>query len=676
MFRKIKHSLGLRGVVFFCSWLFVIFAIITWMNVFYQNWTLEETERRSAKKTAELIATAMSYPMLNGDQDVIQKQFDAYKFLEGLEVAYLTDSKGLIRRSTDKSIIGKMTLAPHLKEGLEGKEFHGVESRKRSGNMVYAEIIPVKNEKKCYPCHGSKEQILGLIRIGLKWQPVIDSLKTTTKRNVLLSLLGLTMMIFLTIYFVFSIVVKPIKKLEVGVRKVSEGDLESKIQTGSQDEIGQLTGLFNKMTLDLKRLMDTEQERSEELSSMNITLQTEITERRRAELAMLDSNRRLTDMINFLPDPTFVIDIGGKVIAWNRALEEMTGIKAEEIMGKGDYVYTIPFYGQVRPILIDAAIHSEFLLEARYNTISKEGDTLMGEAFAPALNNGKGAYLWAKAVPLYDVKGKIVGAIESVRDITERKINEEKLEKAYNELKQVQAQLIQSAKMASIGTLAGGVAHEINNPLTGVLNNVQLIKMLAKEKSSFNLADFEELLNTIEESAHRCIKITRSLLDFSHASKGDFNPVRINDVVEKVLTFVGHDMSLENIKLEQFLEPDLPAVMGDHQLLQQVFLDIVSNARWAIRKKSGKDGGNITIKTWFDRQEKGINITISDNGIGIAKENQEKLFEPFFTTKDVGEGTGLGMAITYSIVKVHRGRISIESDQGQGATFKIFLPVA
>jgi signal transduction histidine kinase len=134
-------------------------------------------------------------------------------------------------------------------------------------------------------------------------------------------------------------------------------------------------------------------------------------------------------------------------------------------------------------------------------------------------------------------------------------------------------------------------------------------------------------------------------------------------------------MSLENIILERNLEPGLPLVNGDHQLLQQVVLDILSNARWSVKKKSGKTGGKITIKTESVPQEKGVNIFISDTGMGMTKEDQDKIFEPFFTTKEVGEGTGLGMAIAYSIIKVHQGKIEVKSKKGEGATFKIFLPV-
>ncbi len=260
------------------------------------------------------------------------------------------------------------------------------------------------------------------------------------------------------------------------------------------------------------------------------------------------------------------------------------------------------------------------------------------------------------------------------KEIAERKSAEEKLQAAYNELKQAQLQLFQASKMASIGTLAGGVAHEINNPLTGVLNNVQLIKMLAQGKDTFNLADFRELLDVIEDSANRCIKITRSLLDFAHASKGEYASLTINEVVEKVLVFIGHDLGLEHIIIDKQLGLALPLVKGDPQLLQQVIMDLLSNARWAIKKKHGKEGGMITVRSRNNIEEKGINLVISDNGIGILPENLAKIFEPFFTTKEAGEGAGLGLAVVYNIIKSHHGKIIVQSESGQGAEFKIFLP--
>ena len=254
-----------------------------------------------------------------------------------------------------------------------------------------------------------------------------------------------------------------------------------------------------------------------------------------------------------------------------------------------------------------------------------------------------------------------------------RLVNEE-LRNAYEKLKTTQAQLVQSSKMASLGQLAGGVAHEINNPLTGVLNNIQLIKMELAGKKDFKFDDFRNILDTIEESALRCTSIIRSLLDFSHSAKEEFAPLSLNDIAEKIIALISHELKLGNIVIERQFQDELPLVLGDSQLLQQAVFDIISNAQWAIRSKSGQ-GGLITIKTEYEPQMSIVSLSVSDSGIGISKENLQKLFEPFFTTKPIGEGTGLGLAIVYSIIKKHSGNIEAASELGQGATLKISLPV-
>ena len=264
---------------------------------------------------------------------------------------------------------------------------------------------------------------------------------------------------------------------------------------------------------------------------------------------------------------------------------------------------------------------------------------------------------------------------ELAKEVTERKKAEEELKSAYEQLKITQTQLTQSAKMASVGVLSGGVAHEINNPLTGVLNNVQLIRMIAEAKSDFSIDDFKELLTVIEESAIRCKRITQSLLDFSRGSKGTFQALSLNEIVEKTVILLEHDLRLQNISIRKDLQIDLPLVLGDFQLLQQVVIDIISNAKWAIQQKPEKEG-IITLRTQYAHEKKSACLSISDTGIGIPEENLEKIFEPFFTTKRVGEGTGLGLSTVYSVINAHQGNIEVESRINQGTTLKISLPVS
>ncbi len=265
--------------------------------------------------------------------------------------------------------------------------------------------------------------------------------------------------------------------------------------------------------------------------------------------------------------------------------------------------------------------------------------------------------------------------ISGVFAAVERRRAEARLQEAFEQLKATQAQLVQSEKMASIGLLAGGVAHEINNPLTGVINNLQLIKLEAAAKSAFSMADFQELLAVIEESAMRCKKIAQSLLDFSRSSREAYQSVSLNEIIEKVVGLVKHEFTLKNIEIELDLDAAVPFVQGEPQLLQQVVLGLMVNARWAIEKKHAAEGGTVRITSGLDTRERQVVLSFSDSGIGIPPQNLNKIFAPFFTTKEVGEGTGLGLALSYSIVKRHGGSITVESSADSGTTFRISLPV-
>jgi len=241
-----------------------------------------------------------------------------------------------------------------------------------------------------------------------------------------------------------------------------------------------------------------------------------------------------------------------------------------------------------------------------------------------------------------------------------------------HELKNTQAQLIQSAKMAAIGLLAGGVAHGINNPLTGVLNNIQLIKLVLQSKKTLSEAELMEFIKVIEESALHCKQVIKALLEFSRIDKGEFAPAMVNEVLEKVIFLVDNEIKLEKIKIIQEFSPNLPLVNMEKNRFQQVALDIINNARWALKQKKG---ARLIIKTYASEDKKYVFIEISDNGCGIEKENLTRIFEPFFTTKDVGEGTGLGLSICYQIIDEHNGTVeALSPGKGKGATFLIKLP--
>ncbi|PIU50530.1 MAG: two-component sensor histidine kinase [Desulfobacterales bacterium CG07_land_8_20_14_0_80_52_14] len=245
--------------------------------------------------------------------------------------------------------------------------------------------------------------------------------------------------------------------------------------------------------------------------------------------------------------------------------------------------------------------------------------------------------------------------INKTRDADERR------ELAFRELEH-------SQKLSSIGRLAAGVAHEINNPLAIINEKAGLMKDLIELTSEFkNREKFLGLTNSIQKSVERCKTITHRLLGFARRMEVQFEVLNVNDVVKEVLGFLEKEYVYRGIDIRLELDENLPQISSDLGQLQQVFLNILSNAIAAVA-----DNGNVTIKTW-DQDPETIGVSIKDNGTGMSEETIKHIFEPFFTTKK-GYGTGLGLAITYGIIQKLGGKIKVESKLGEGSIFHVYLP--
>ncbi len=241
-------------------------------------------------------------------------------------------------------------------------------------------------------------------------------------------------------------------------------------------------------------------------------------------------------------------------------------------------------------------------------------------------------------------------------------------------------QLIQQEKMASVGQLAAGVAHELNNPLGGILGYSQfalekITKKSLEDLTPDDIATYSQYLKDIEFQSQRCKTIVQNLLKFARAStKVAFEPVNLSSVLRDTLVFVRHQMEMSGVELVTDLKGSLPEVIGNANQLQQVFTNIIINAIQAM-----PDGGKlfVSIKEMPETQliSRSIEITFKDTGCGISEEHLSNIFEPFFTTKKVGQGTGLGLSVSYGIIKDHKGEIFVESRVGKGTKFTIWLPI-
>ena len=419
------------------------------------------------------------------------------------------------------------------------------------------------------------------------------------------------------------------------------------------------------------------------LSSYVIRQGVRIEHRRaEAEGSLITAERRQAAIIDFLPDATFVVDQDRKVFAWNKAMEKLTGLTAAEMLGNPHKSASSVFYNHSRHLLIDYIFDPNVGDGGEYRHFAKEGDRYVGEAFLPNIGD-RGKYLYAVASPLYDERGKIVGAIESVRDITAKMRLEETL--------------IQSEKMLSVGGLAAGMAHEINNPLAGMLQSTQVIMNRLSETLPRNHAvaaecgtdmetissyaqrrDIRSLLENISLSGRRAAKIVENMLSFARKSGAAFSTEDMVELVENTIDLASNDYNLKKkydfrkIKIDRIFPDTHPAVPCEGSKIQQVVLNLLKNAAEAMSEAGTEEP---TLKVAVSEDAENVMLQITDNGPGMDEQVRKRVFEPFYTTKEVGTGTGLGLSVSYFIItKNHNGEMSVESELGVGTSFIITLP--
>ncbi|MBW2352426.1 MAG: PAS domain-containing protein [Deltaproteobacteria bacterium] len=297
-------------------------------------------------------------------------------------------------------------------------------------------------------------------------------------------------------------------------------------------------------------------------------------------------------------------------------------------------------------------------------------------------HNGERRFIELSIFPIWEKSGKILRFIEISRDITDRKREEEEItrrleemvEERTRQLKETHEKLLHQDKMASLGKLSASVVHEINNPIAGILNLLMLLRRIIKEGTvdGEEIQQFVQYLNLMETETRRIGRIVSNLLAFSRQSGMMVKQVDLNRVMEKTLFLNSNLLKINGIRVEKNLAGDLPRITGSEDQLQQVFMNLVSNAAEAMESS---EKGALRIETEHSLKNNSILIRVQDSGVGIVKENLGTLFEPFFTTKKSGKGVGLGLSVVYGIVRDHNGSISVESEVGKGTTFEVEIPI-
>jgi PAS domain S-box-containing protein len=365
----------------------------------------------------------------------------------------------------------------------------------------------------------------------------------------------------------------------------------------------------------------------------------DITERREMERRLYQQQEFARRLIDSFPDLIFVVDSTGHYTFVSPRVKDILGYEPEETQN-------LEFGGRTH-------------LEDRPALLSLFGEMLAGrQTFASLevrVRNKQGDWrrLRCHFSPLFTEPGKIDGVVISGRDVTE--------------LKRLEEQLIQAEKLAAMGQMLAGVAHELNNPLTAILGVTELLR-----DSEGMQENTKRQLELTHRQARRAARIVQNLLEFSRPAAPQKKPLDVNTIIERTLQLQDHSLRRNNVQVDFQPQSDLPAVIGDANQLIQVFLNLISNAEHAIREV--RETGRIQIR--IGRIGAHISVTVQDDGVGVAQEALPKLFDPFYTTKRPGGGTGLGLSICMSIVREHGGSVDVETLPAGGSAFTVYLPAA
>jgi two-component system, NtrC family, sensor kinase len=326
------------------------------------------------------------------------------------------------------------------------------------------------------------------------------------------------------------------------------------------------------------------------------------------------------------------VDLEGRVESWNTQLEQLIGVPRHEAVGR-----------KLEEVLPEDLVAEVDARAAHEHVSSIYKFHLRNRA-------GRALVVNISIAPLLGKSSERIGRLVLVEDISQRV--------------RLEQQLIQNEKLSSLGLLAAGVAHEVNTPLAVISNYIQ---MLAKEFPGDDPR--HKLIDKIIKQTFRASEIVNNLLNFSRTGAAEFTKVDLNAVVEETLSLVSHPFRSAHVQVIKTLQKGLPPVLGSNNRLQQVFLNLFMNARDAM-----PSGGMLEVRTAGHNGY--VEIEITDTGIGIPRENLIRIFDPFFTTKSSGRGTGLGLSVSYGIIKEHAGKIDVRSTPGKGTSFRVEFPVA
>ncbi|MCE5335728.1 MAG: DUF3365 domain-containing protein, partial [Desulfobacteraceae bacterium] len=527
------------------------------------------------------------------------------------------------RNPVNKADAFHLGMIEHFKANPQ-QEWHGI-SQKDGAHTFYI-IVPVYVKAECLKCHGVPEdappglikiygkesgfayregQLMGVESIAISLSPAMEQIGDLAMQIFSIGFLGM-FLLFIAIDGTFlRLIGKPLRRMAMRFESIASGNtsLAKELPIHAMDEIGEMTSAFNTM--------------AHHLAEAQKTLQTN------AEI--------LQSIVDGISDPLALVNDDGSLTVINHAYQVWIAKSCPAVLGCGS---------EGRG---EGGGHAP---ESMLQKVFETGKPVNGEWTAP---NERCYFM--NFYPVFNESGRVSQVVHYVRDITAEK--------------RAESQMMHMEKMAAIGQLSAGVAHEINNPM-GIIRCYA--KLLERDLPADHPAVDD--VRVIERNAEACTQIIDGLLSFARHGATRKEKGRLDDCLSSVKAMVEKQFSQEGIRLQTDSDGRTPEFFFDPERIKQVFMNLLMNARQAMPQK-----GSIAITTSYHPERRCVEIRVRDTGAGISPENLDRIFDPFFTTKQPGRGTGLGLSVSFGIVKEHGGEISVESTPGVGSTFIVNLPV-
>ena len=643
----LKRSLHSRILVLIVGLISVGVIISIYWELKNRERELLEEKLRASRVMAQPILSAIYEDMIEERADMARHLINSLSKGEGIDSLYIVRSNGVEEAFKDLKTIEEVKkefgevrpewLTDHLNvkenvaKGVYTQEFRrALEAFRKdwkrgainyidktdADNPIFTYLQPIEKKSKCNTCHAT-EGARGILVIRTSLADMYGILAKGRNEWIISGILAISIGAALLSLLIKRSITGPIQKNVEVIKRIAEGrgDMSERVEVTAENEVGYLAAAFNNM-------LDTLEKRAEE----NEKLFELVTKSKEEWVATFDA---IQDLIS-------IHDKDYRILKINKALARKFNSQPEDLIGSRCF-------------------------ELLYNCTAPKCNcphtrTLKTGAIADAEVDDmvfEGTYK-VTTFPVYNDAGEVWASVHVARDITQEKMLRE--------------QLLHAEKLSSVGKLVAGIAHELNNPLMGIMGFSQILMDTPGDKK---LDDIKDKLRKIYHESLRTAKIVQNLLTFARAKKTEREYHSVNDILKHTVELREYSLKANNIEVALDLDEGVPKTMVDLFQLQQVFINIMNNAEDAMVARKGK--GRLEIRTRRNRRK--IEIAFRDDGPGIPKEIIHKVFDPFFTTKDVGKGTGLGLSITHGIITEHGGTIDIAAAEEGGAVVTIELPV-